>query len=253
MTNVDFQKGLTKHDIIQGLKIIGLSQGMFVEVHGSLSSFGYVEGGANTIIYSLMDVVGKEGAIVMSTFPLSIPQELSEIDIKRGLTYKIKVFSPDSDEKSGMGIISDTFRKMPDVLTGTGRHRVSAWGKDKDKNCQGFSNLIENDGRALLLGVDIYRLTSMHYVESKIPEEVRNILEPSDEILKYYPADQWYIETGNPPIKAWYKIQDEAYKKGYIIDHKIGNSKCMFFKIRNVIGLYEEAIDKDPLGLYGLK
>jgi hypothetical protein len=93
----------------------------------------------------------------------------------------------------------------------------------------------------------------MHYVESKLPEEVKRIFRASDEILQYYPTDEWYIETGTPPVKAWYKIQSKAYEKGYIIDRKIGNSQCMFLKVRNVIGLYEEALDLDPLGLYGLK
>jgi aminoglycoside N3'-acetyltransferase len=252
MTTNQFLGELTFSDILQGFKKIGIIQGMSLEVHGSLSSFGYVKGGAHTIIDALISAVGNEGALVMPSFPMSAPLPLDAIDIQRGLTCKIKIFDPQSDERSGMGIIPDTFRKRPDVLTGVGLHRVSAWGKDKAINCNGLSNLIENNGWALLIGVDIYRLTSMHYVESNLPDQIRNIFKPSPDILKNYPPDQWYIETGGPPVKAWYKIQDQAYQKGYITDHFIGKSKLMLFKICNVTDLYKHALETDPLGLYGL-
>ena len=156
---------LTQVEIEDGFRNIGLRRGMFLEVHSSLSSLGYVEGGANTVICALKNIIGEDGAIVMPTFPVSLPLPLSNIDRQRGLTYKIKVYDEASDERSGMGIISDTFRQMPGVLTGKGIHRVSAWGRDADKNSVGLNNLINNDGHALLIGVDIYRLTSMHYVE----------------------------------------------------------------------------------------
>lgn len=28
------------------------------------------------------------------------------------------------------------------------------------------------------------------------------------------PTEEWFIETGHPPLKAWYTIQSMAYKKG---------------------------------------
>jgi aminoglycoside N3'-acetyltransferase len=245
--------GLSQQDIEQGLRAAGLCEGMLVEVHSSLSSLGYVHGGADTVIQALINTVGPDGGIVMPSFLLSPPQELTPLDVARGLTCKIKILSPDHNERSGMGIIADTFRKRADVLTGTGIFRVSAWGKDQEINSQGFQHVIDSGGWGLLLGVDIYRLSAMHYVESELPQEIKSIFQPSDEVREYYPADAWYIETGIPPVKAWYKIQDEAYRRGYIRDTSIGNCKCMSFQVRQVIGLYEEALHTDPLGLYGLR
>ena len=37
-----------------------------------------------------------------------------------------------------------------------------------------------------------------------------------------------------------------------IRDGWVGKSKCMFFKVNDVIRLYEKAIETDPFGLYGL-
>ncbi len=244
---------ITYHIIESKLRELGLREGMYIEVHSSLSSFGQVDGGAETVILVLQNIVTPKGAIIMTSYPVSKQLELTEEDKKRGLTYKIKILDPNSDERTGMGIISDTFRKMSDVKTGEGIHRVSAWGVEQDQNCGGLSNLHFKDGYGLLLGVDIYRLSSMHYVESILPNEIRDIFKPSDEVQSHYPKDKWYIETGNPPEKAWYKIQDQAYKNGYIKDITIGNAKCMFFKINHVINLYKKALERDPFELYGMK
>jgi aminoglycoside N3'-acetyltransferase len=251
---------LTHRDLEKGFHDIGVQKGMMLEVHSSLNSFGYVEGGANTVIAALMASVGDKGAIIMPTFPVSKPMPLDDIDRQRGLTYKIKVFNEASNEPSGMGIIPDTFRYMPSVFTGKGQHRVSAWGKDAERNSQGLSNLIENGGYALLIGVDIYRLTSMHYMEGKLPTDVQRTYEAPEEILKYYPTEQWYIQTGRPPdpngkppVQAWYKIQDEAYQRGLIRERMIGKSKCMFFLVNDVVRIYEKAIDTDPYGLFGVE
>jgi hypothetical protein len=92
----------------------------------------------------------------------------------------------------------------------------------------------------------------MHYIESRLPDEIRRTFEPSDEVRRFYPSDEWYIETGKPPVEAWYTIQNEAYKRGMIRDGWVGKSKCMFFKVNGVIRLYEKAIETDPFGLYGL-
>lgn len=68
--------GLSQQDIEQGLRAAGLCEGMLVEVHSSLSSLGYVHGGADTVIQALINTVGPDGGIVMPSFLLSPPQEL---------------------------------------------------------------------------------------------------------------------------------------------------------------------------------
>lgn len=244
---------VTKSDIESGLDKLGVKAGMAVEVHSSLHSFGYVEGGAMTLIEALIQVVGNDGAIVMPSFKLSAQMPLNAIDKELGLTCKIKFLQSD-EERSDMGIVSDTFRKLPDVYTGQGIFRVSAWGKDADiHSLAGFRRLIDMDGWALLLGVDIYRLSSMHYVEGDLLDEIRNMFKPSEEAQKLYPENQWLIEAGESPIKPWYTIQNIAYEKGFIKDGMIGDCKCMFFKVNHVIGLYRQALQSDPFGLYGLR
>jgi aminoglycoside 3-N-acetyltransferase len=243
---------ISKQDIISGLHKMGVESGMELEVHSSLKSFGYVEGGAITVIEALKETVGCNGSILMPSLRLSPNLPISEADKKLGITCKIKILSPDA-EHSAMGLIADTFRQMPDVLTSDGVFGVSAWGKNADKVSNGFQYLIDHGGKALQLGVDIYKLTSMHYVEDLLPQKIRDIFKPSEEVNKIYPPEQWFIETGEPPVKPWYTIQKMAFEKGVIKEGLIGKCNCMFFDIWDVVGLYQKELKNNPYKLYGIE
>lgn len=243
--------GITGADLAHGLRQLGVRAGMALEVHCSLSSFGHVEGGADTVIDVLMQQVGAEGAIVMPSFRLSPNLPLTDEDRRLGITMKIRIL-PEDARHSAMGIVSDTFRQRPDVVTGDGIFRVSAWGKDAAAHSAGLQHLIDHEGYALLMGVDIYSLSAMHYVEDALPDAIRDRFAPSPEASAKYPAEQWLIEGWAPDVKPWYAIQDEAYAKGFITDAFIGKARCMFFKVRPVIELYRQALLERPFELYGL-
>ena len=240
-------------EIEKGLEALGVRAGMMLEVHCSLGSFGHVEGGALTIINALKNLVGADGAIVMPSFKDSPNLPLNDLDKELGLTLKIKLLQGDED-RSGMGIVSDTFRNMPDVVTGNGQFRVSAWGKDADKHAASwFRHLIDSGGYALLLGVDIYKLSAMHAVEDCLPQEIKDRFRPSQEALQLYPETEWFIEAWEPQAKPWHTIQKRAYEQGFITDTFIGNSKCMLADVQKVVGLYKQALQSDPYELYGLE
>lgn len=244
---------MNKNELIGEFKRIGITEGMELEVHSSLSSFGYIEGGAETVIEALIECVGECGSIFMPALRLSPPMELTEDDRNMGITVKIKVL-PEEAQRTDMGIIADTFRQRPDVITGEGIIRTSGWGVHAHEAAKGgLDHVIHNGGKALLLGVDIYKLTAMHYVEDILPNEISNIFTPSEEALKKYPPDKWFIEAGEPPVKPWYTIQDKAYEKGLIEDGYIGKCRYMFFDIWEVVSMYKKELENDPFKLYGLK
>lgn len=244
---------MNKQDLINEFRKIGITEGTALEVHSSLSSFGYVEGGAEAVIEALMECVGETGSIFMPALRLSPPMELTENDIKMGLTVKIKVL-PENAPRTDMGIIADTFRQRADVITGKGIIRTSGWGAHgKEAAKGGLDYVINSGGMALMLGVDIYKLTAMHYMEDILPKEISDIFAPSKEVSEIYPPDEWFIETGEPPVKPWYTIQDMAYSQGLIKEGYIGKCKYMYFRISEITGLYRNELLNDSFGLYGLK
>ena len=56
---------VTKQQLKTALRELGVEQGMILEVHTSLSSFGELEGGANAVIDTLKELVTEEGSIFM--------------------------------------------------------------------------------------------------------------------------------------------------------------------------------------------
>lgn len=244
---------MQKETLIEELKKIGLCEGMEIEVHSSLSSLGYIEGGADTVVEALMECVTERGSIFMPSLCFGPELELTEEDRTMGISVKIKIL-PEDAPKTAMGVIADTFRKRDDVITGTGVIRTSGWGVHANEAAQnGLNYVIHNGGKALLLGVDIYKLTAMHYVEDIMPKEINDMFAPREEINSIYSPDEWVIECGEPPVKAWYTIQDLAYQQGIIKEGYIGKCKYMFFDIWDVISLYKKELEKNPFKLYGLE
>lgn len=103
-------------EIEAGLERIGLQSGDVVLLHSSLSSFGVVEGGAETVIGALQSVLGPRGCLVMPTLTLGMSEARVIFDVRR---------SP-----STSGLITETFRLRPGVQRS--RHPFSsaaAWGR----------------------------------------------------------------------------------------------------------------------------
>jgi aminoglycoside 3-N-acetyltransferase len=245
---------LTQQDIILGLQSIGLSTGMAVEVHSSLSSLGWVEGGAEAVIGALMEVVGPRGALLMSAYPVSPAIDLTEDDIARGITWKVKILE-DPDEPTGLGRVTDTFRNRPDVVLGPGLHRVCAWGRDADLHARsGYRHLVDIDGWTLLIGVGVDRVSSLHLGDEDpgMPEAITRLFEPTPDLLRDYPPKRWSIGYGGTPDDAWGKVWAEADRRGFIRKGQIGHAGCSLFKTRALLGIYQDFLRADPYGLFGL-
>ena len=244
---------VTKIEFKNALENLGIANGMTLEVHSSLSSFGKLEGGAMTVIDTLKELVGGEGSIFMPALRLSPELPLTDEDKKMGITVKIKVL-PREEKRTAMGLVADTFRCLPDTYTGSDVISTSGWGKHgKEALTGGLDYAIHNGGNALLLGVDIYKLTAMHYVEGITPEDINSQFAPGEEINKKYLPSEWFMEAGHPPVKAWYTIQKMAYEKGLIKEAMIGSCKVMFFDIWDVVSIYENELKNNPYELWGMK
>ena len=245
-------KNVTKADLLAGLRALGVRPGDVLEVHSSLRSFGHVEGGAETVVSALKEAVTEEGTLFMPALRLSPPVPLTDEDRSLGLTSRIRILPPDAP-RTAMGAIADLFRVQPGTVVSDGVFRVAAWGRHAGEALTGgLDYVLANNGHALLMGVDIYRLTAMHYVEDALPQRVRDVFAPSAEALRRYPENEWLIEAGEPSIKAWYTIQDRASARGLIQETRVGASRWMVLPVRDVTELYRQALLTEGSALYGL-
>ena len=83
---------MNRSELTAAFRSIGISQGTELEVHSSLSSFGHVDGGAETVIAALEECVGESGSIFMPALRLSPELPLTEEDKRLGISVKIKLF-----------------------------------------------------------------------------------------------------------------------------------------------------------------
>jgi aminoglycoside 3-N-acetyltransferase len=244
---------LRQSDIEHGLERLGLRRGDAVEVHSSLSHFGHVIGGAPTIIAALINSVGSAGALVMSAYPVSSAIALTQTEVARGITWKVRILAPDSTERTGMGRVADEFSRRPDVMCGHGIHRVCAWGHEAARHSQGYQHLLEIDGWALLMGVGIDRCSSMHEAEKVgFPSKIAKIFELPADIRRDYPADLWGIGYGSTPMDPWSTILSEAEAQGLIRRRTIGRAECVLFKARALVNEYADHLRTDPFAIFGL-
>jgi aminoglycoside N3'-acetyltransferase len=253
MTNDHIVKLSTQRDIETELEQLGLEKGQIVEVHSSLSSIGYVDGGAPKIVNALMNVVGEEGSIVMSLYPVSKPIPLSGEEKAWGIRAKVQTYGEDYHGPTGMGVIADEFFRRHGTILGPKWHRVCAWGRYAEQLSKGYHVLLEMDGWVLLLGVDIRRCSSMHQAEKYLlPQAIVRYFDPPEDIRRKYPTDI-YLSYGQTFEDAWLKIQTEAERQGIIKIGQIGNATSRFFKARSVVGMYEEALRIDPWGFFDVR
>lgn len=248
---------VTKREIIAGLQTLGVKEGALLGVHSSLSSFGHVDGGANTVLDALFETVGRSGTIVMSTYPLSRPIELTPEDSSRGMTWKVKRLALDDlISPSGMGVIADTFRRRSDVVRWNHPyHSVTAWGKNAEIFCQSFKPLVEAGGKILLLGVQMDRCSALHLAEERVqlPLDIIKLKdwEVPEDLLKDYPPEEWVIGCRG----VWGDfliVQQEAESLGMIDKITIGNATVRYFEAKPMVDLYEALLRKDPYRMFGL-
>jgi aminoglycoside 3-N-acetyltransferase len=122
---------VTKQQLIDDLKNMGIVKGDMLNLKISLKSIGKVEGGADTVIDALLEVVGGEGTLVTDSFVEPFPVFLS-------FMHKNKVSSDDS--LSYAGAITNAIMKKPGVYRATHPiQRFAAVGKRAKELAEGFT------------------------------------------------------------------------------------------------------------------
>ena len=109
---------LMKGGIIEGLRRLGVEPGAILVVHSSLRSFGYVLGGAATVIRALQEAVTEDGLVIM-------PAHAYCLAGRPGVAPFDPAVSP-----SETGRIAALFWKSPGVLRCRHpTHSTAAWGR----------------------------------------------------------------------------------------------------------------------------
>lgn len=219
---------MTKDFLKEQLRALGLKKGDKVLLHSSYLSLGGVEGGPEKVIDAFLEVLEKEGTLLVPIF-------------------------------GALGILTDVLKNRPDAVidpcpVGT----LAAIGKDaqtllqdhwKAETAHGantpFTRLAEKDGYICLLGVDQDRNTTLHGAEAllQLPylcETKASFPTPEGENItkswKYYPG----------PHRDFIGIDRYFRESGKMTIGRIGNSQVRLIKAKDLLDIACELGKKDP-------
>ncbi|WP_128477669.1 aminoglycoside N(3)-acetyltransferase [Halorussus pelagicus] len=181
---------VTPDRIAADLRDLGVESGETLLVHSSLSSLGWVTGGAPAVVDALMAVLTPEGTLVMPTHSSQYtdPEVWENPPVPDDWEETIRTerppYRPAVTPTWNVGAIPECFRTYPEVHRS--RHPTysfAAWGADAEEIVadHSFENglgeesplaeIYERDGRILMLGTEFDTNTSFHLAEHRADRE----------------------------------------------------------------------------------
>lgn len=240
---------VTYDEIRRDFLNLGIEEGDTLFIQSALSTIGYVEGGASTVVQVLLDIIGPKGTVCAPAFCF---KHEAEVD---------PVIDPLSD-KSEMGAISEAIRTHIGAKRSIAyRHSVSAIGAEADFITNTdfslsvfdirstFGRMLALDTKVILLGVTYLNSTTHHFAEYllQVPDRhtiVKNVkLKKEDgsvEIVKMTDYQPKPNENGD-----YYSFPHDfnragrmLEKEGKVIIGNVGNAVTRVHKMRDLVHLF---------------
>jgi len=243
----------TKDSLMDEFRSAGVQPGMTLLVHSSLSSLGWVCGGAIAVVQALLDTLTPHGTLVMPTHSgdLSNPANWQNPPVPESWWEEIRntmpAYHPAYTPTRGMGAIPEVFRTMPGVLR-SNHPTVSfaAFGRYAEQITSGHSlshsmgtgsplqKIYDLDGFVFLMGVGFGNNTSFHLSEdlargSALMKEGSPIFEQDGNR-----SWQWYEEI-NWDDGPFVEIGKDFEATGAVQLAKIGLATTLLFKQRSAV------------------
>lgn len=238
---------LTREDIVRGLRDLGLASGDSLIVHSSMRHLGPVEGGADTVIDAILEVIGPGGNLMLPTF-----------------NYVHPVPSPyfDPQETPGRtGILPEVGRKRPKAVRSLHpTHSVAVIGPDAERLTAGHLRqrvfgvgspvdlLARGGGKVLLLGVGQTSNSTIHVGEEHagVPKgswfkelPVVRVRRPDGTFISHQ------LDTSCSCSAAFEGAEYALRKHGEIRDARVGGV-CRLMLGRDVIRRVVEMVRETP-------
>ena len=253
---------ITKEDLTAALKQLGVEEGMTLEVHTSLSSFGFVVGGAQTVVDALLESVGYEGTVAMpmqnaqNTDPSAWVNPPIVHELQQVIRDHMPPYNRRESDTDHMGAVVENMRRREGVaISFSPSLAYVAWGKYAKLICgrqplhfplgesSPTAHLYDVDGYALLLGVPYRNCTALHLAEYR--SGVRPII-----------TNGGAVEMGGQRVwKKYLDIETDADvfdEAGELMEKfldihkmKIGNADCLLFSIKEAVDFLSQYLQNE--------
>lgn len=231
---------MTQQDLVNAFRQLGLQPGDAVLVHSAFSAIGRVEGGPDTVIDALLEVLGKEGTLLMPTLSSGVFDR--------------------ENSPSKVGLLTEIFRTRKGVLRSFHpSHSVAAYGAKAEKLIEGhlhcptacgegtpYAKLMDCGGKVLLLGVDQDRNTSLHGLEAMVrlpylKTVYREYLDPADGCVKTLEIREY-----PGPHRNFIGLDRMLREAGVMRLGKVGKAVCRLIDAGGMRDTLLPALQSDP-------
>ncbi|MBO0813257.1 MAG: AAC(3) family N-acetyltransferase [Microlunatus sp.] len=245
-------ESLTADDLIAAFGDLGVRPGEQVLLHSSLSSLGHVNGGADTVIDALLEVLGPDGTLLVPT-----------LTGHEGVGPDADVLFDVASTPAWTGTIPETLRGRPEAVRSLHpTHSVAAVGADAQSLTDGHEDTLSPCGigspyvgladrssaRILLLGVGHESNTTLHAVEelAAVPYHLqsrpaRGVIRTGDtELVRTF----WPHRYGTPrrfPVIEQLLVERGAQRTG-----TVGPSPARLVDAAALLTLGRELLAIDP-------
>jgi aminoglycoside 3-N-acetyltransferase len=249
-------KPQTLKTLVKDFKDIGVREGMVLLVHSSLSSIGWISGGAVAVILALEEVLGREGTLIMPTCSgdLSDPAKWENppvpIDWCEEIRKTMPAFDLDLTPTRGVGVIPEVFRKQKGVIRSS-HPQVSFAARGKyaeyitsDHSLEyafgeksPLAKIYELNGHILLLGVGHINNTSLHLAEYRADYPSKNE-EASGLPLMVSGRREWVDIVDIKSYTDDFEDIGSAFSRSsdiYVVQAEIGQAKSQSFRQRDLV------------------
>ena len=244
---------ISYRDVLNGLKTLNIEAGRPAIVHASLSSFGEVRGGAETLLGALVTAFPSVMMPAFTYKTMLIPEDGPQ---DNGLNYGsgnaanrvVEFFTPDMPADPLMGVVAEKLRKMPGA--GRSMHPILSFvglgvadalaAQSLEEPLAPIADLARRGGWVILLGVDNSVNTSIHFGERLAGRKqfVRWALTPQG--ARACP--------GFPGCSdGFQKIQVAA--SGFTRGVRIGGAQVQAMPLRDLLASVQQTVREDPLAL----
>lgn len=210
---------MNKAELTDQIRNAGIERGDSILVHSSLSSLGWVEGGAETVVQALLDAVGKDGTALFPTLTGSATDSAANPP-----AFEAR------DTRCWTGAIPEAARERTDSIRSlhpthsvVAIGRLAAWfasGHELVRTPCGFGSpydkLADIGGKIILLGVTQASNTSFHMAEeiAGVPYVLQE--EPAD--ITVTDANGAAIEIRGTRLHSWAARRDYDALEPQMID-----------------------------------
>jgi aminoglycoside 3-N-acetyltransferase len=243
---------LSFRDLSNSFRQLDLAQKPVI-AHASLSAFGEIQGGADTLLGALLTVAPL---LLMPTFTYQTMITPSDGPPNNGITYgsnkaanrKAVFFDPDMPADKAMGILSETLRQHPQARRSL--HPIysfagiqvdeAIFAQSLDDPFAPIEVLTKADGWVLLLGVTHVANTSIHYGEQ---------LAGRRQFIRWALSFGRVVECPHWPGCSGGFDQIAPYLEWFTQKIRVGPALVQAIPLKSLVAVVQELIVEDPYAL----